>query len=281
MASLLFVGLFLFHVLCISSERATDSNPIPIFITQNLGNSSSWVNVGIVGGTPVAAATDYPFMGGYIDTGFQFCGVSLISDTFALTAAHCVGSRFPTSEYITLGSLRHDGGGNPVATRYYVEETFIHPRYNQGAQFAFDAALLKLDTPVEFSPTRRPIKLAPDTSGDFSDWVSTCTGWGLTTQGGRPSDILREVDIPIISNARCSTMYDGIVPSMVCAYMPGKDSCNGDSGGPLFVDDDDGSVVQVGIVSWGIGCAGVGAPGVYARVSEIIPWVCQVARVGC
>jgi len=276
--SLLFVGLFLFHILCTTSERTTI--PTPILITQDLGNSSNWVNVGIVGGTPVGAATDYPFMAAYVDAGFQFCGASLISETFAITAAHCIGARFPTSEYITLGSLRHDGAGTPAATQYAVEETFIHPDYNRGT-LAFDAALLKLATPVEFSPTRRPVKLAPATSEDFSGWESICTGWGLTTEGGRPSPVLREVDLPIISNQFCSTMYNGIVPSMLCAYLPGKDSCQGDSGGPLFVEDSGDSVVQVGFVSWGIGCAGVGAPGVYARISEVIDWVCLVARVGC
>jgi len=278
--SLLFIGLFLFHVLCTASERTTITTPrLPILITQDLANSSNWVNVGIVGGTPVESATDYPFMAAYVDGGFQFCGASLISEDFALTAAHCVASRFPANEYITVGSLRHDGAGNPAATQYYVEETFIHPLFNRGT-LAFDAALLKLASPVEFSPTTRPVKLAPATSEDFSSWESICTGWGTTTQGGRPSLVLREVDLPIIANAFCSTMYDGIVPSMLCAYMPGKDSCQGDSGGPLFVEEDN-TIVQVGIVSWGIGCAGVGAPGVYARVSEVIDWVCQVARVGC
>jgi len=98
--------------------------------------------------------------------------------------------------------------------------------------------------------------------------------------GGATSAILREVTYPVITNQRCATMYSGITSRMLCAYEPGKDSCSGDSGGPFFVTQGS-EILQIGIVSWGIGCAGVGAPGVYTRVSTIVSWVCQVTGVGC
>jgi len=54
---------------------------------------------------------------------------------------------------------------------------------------------------------------------------------------------------------------------MVCAGMPegGKDSCSGDSGGALVIKK---SGKQVGIVSWGIGCAEKDHPGVYTNVAD-------------
>jgi len=260
------------------TETASVPPNFPILITAQLANSSNWQNLFIVGGTPVQYATDYPFMGAYLDYGFQFCGGSLISEDWVLTAAHCVGSQYPTGEVISLGSLRYDGAGNPAAEHYTVERAIRHPSYNPST-LSNDAGLLKLSSPVTFSDTVQPVRLAPRTSSNWAGRQATVTGWGVTDSGSA-SSILREVTYPIITNQQCSTMYSGITASMLCAYEPGKDSCQGDSGGPFFLDHE-GTVFQVGIVSWGVGCAGVGAPGVYARVSQIVDWVCSETGVGC
>jgi len=80
----------------------------------------------------------------------------------------------------------------------------------------------------------------------------------------------------VVSNSDCKSAYgDGsITRKMMCASRDGKDSCQGDSGGPLLVKGADRlSDVQVGVVSWGEGCASPGYPGVYARVSSQIDWI--------
>jgi len=88
---------------------------------------------------------------------------------------------------------------------------------------------------------------------------------------------LQEVDVPIVSNATCNTSYGGeITANMICAgyAQGGKDACYGDSGGPLFVPDETGTGwVQVGVVSWGEGCALPNYYGVYARVSRYQSWI--------
>jgi len=263
----------LFVACCAARER------IPI--TSALGNSSNWVKSKdfIVGGTPVSSAADYPFTAAYLDGNFQFCGAMIISDRFALTAAHCIGAAFPSNEWIAVGSLRHDGAGSPGAQYYAVEQTMTHPNWDSSTM-SFDGALLRLATPIQFSDYVRPIRMAPSNSGPFTGQQSTCTGWGTTSEGGSPSMVLREVTLPVITNAECSQSYDGITGSMICAYETGggKDSCQGDSGGPLFVYSN-GDPLAVGIVSWGIGCARNGYPGVYGRVSQINAWVCDVTDV--
>jgi len=271
MQYLLFIALF--AVTAFSADVEPVRVRIPI--TAALANSSNWQNK-IVGGTVVPSATDYPFMAAYLDGDFQFCGASIIAPNWALTAAHCIASATPTRESIAIGSLRYDGAGNPSAVYHTVERTYRHPSFSS-SNLDYDAALLLLSTPIQFNQYSQPVTLATG-SATYTGISATVIGWGTTSSGGSASSVLREVDVPVISNAECSTMYDGVTARMLCAYEPGKDSCQGDSGGPIF-DTRGGETTQIGIVSWGIGCAGVGAPGVYTRVSTIASWVCSTANV--
>jgi secreted trypsin-like serine protease len=82
---------------------------------------------------------------------------------------------------------------------------------------------------------------------------------------------LMDVELAYVPQDTCDADYGGsvILPSMMCAYDPGQDSCNRDSGGPLYDADNH---VQVGIVSWGASCAG-NNPGVYSRISDQWIWI--------
>jgi secreted trypsin-like serine protease len=86
-----------------------------------------------------------------------------------------------------------------------------------------------------------------------------------------------KVEVPYVDEKTCEDDYTGytISEKMICAGEKGKDSCQGDSGGPLVAYDENNSPVLVGVVSWGIGCAYEGYPGVYARVSAFVDWINQ------
>jgi hypothetical protein len=198
------------------------------------------------------------------------CGGSLIAKDVVLTAAHC-GSPFTA----VLG--RHnlnDSDGEVIPVR----DVLPHPEYN-AATTDHDFMLIFLEgTPTaEYIVT---VKLNSDPPVPSLGQDMTVMGWGTTdTAGG--SDILMNVDVGYIPNEECETAeadgltYNGqITDSMMCAMANGKDSCQGDSGGPLVIKGDSGSAdVQVGVVSWGIGCALDPFPGVYARVSNAYEWI--------
>merc|ERR1711980_1553 len=110
------------------------------------------------------------------------------------------------------------------------------------------------------------------------------SGWGTTSFGGnRPtSGLLQEVDVKTMSNAECcGSKYryrcSQITNNMICAARDGHDSCQGDSGGPLITAESSGKYTQIGVVSWGAGCAAVNAPGVYARVTDQLGWIQGIA----
>jgi hypothetical protein len=133
---------------------------------------------------------------------------------------------------------------------------------------------------------------------------ATVTGWGLTRwlvpqkdqQGkvtgfldgstNQPIDLskaqspdLHKVAIPLVDVTQCAAAYGAqgttIDGRNLCAGMPegGKDSCQGDSGGPLMTQTASGEWRQIGVVSFGIGCAIKGKPGVYTRVSAFSDWI--------
>ncbi|XP_012709813.2 coagulation factor XI isoform X2 [Fundulus heteroclitus] len=222
----------------------------------------------IVGGQDAAPGA-WPWQARLIIKG-GLCGGSLINNQWILTAAHCFDNNVPSDVTAYLG-FQTAGGPNGVTRRG--SQIIVHPDYNTRTNDN-DVALVQLTSAVTFNDYVRPACLAADGSvfGDGLDcWV---TGWGTTSEGGDISQTLQEVDIPIVSNSRCSETYATITDNMVCAGLTsgGKDSCQGDSGGPLVTKN--GSIwIQAGVVSFGIGCAQPNIPGVYARVSRYQSWI--------
>jgi trypsin len=129
----------------------------------------------------------------------------------------------------------------------------------------YDFMVLKLDGNSSYDP----IEL--DDGMSLEGETLRTIGWGTTSSGGSSSAVLLEADVDYVPNSECNANYGGsILDSMMCAASPGKDACQGDSGGPLVETD---SLVQVGVVSWGIGCANPSYPGVYSRVSVAYNWI--------
>jgi len=166
------------------------------------------------------------------------------------------------------------GDLTPVAV-FSLNKITDHPDYNS-ASLANDYSILTLASPVTFSSTMRPVCLPENTSNQYEGVTATVTGWGRLSSGGSTPSTLQEVNVNVISNAQCSNSYSGITSVNICAAAPGKDSCQGDSGGPLIAPEN-GRYAQIGVVSYGIGCALPEYPGVYARVTEVKDWILQNA----
>ncbi|XP_076659442.1 uncharacterized protein LOC143362846 [Halictus rubicundus] len=230
----------------------------------------------IVGGHNVEPG-EWPWMAALFNAGRQFCGGSLIDDKHILTAAHCVANMNPWDVArltVRLGDHNIKTNTEIVHIERRVKRVVRHRGFNVRTLYN-DVALLTLSEPVQFSEQIRPICL-PSGSQLYSGTTATVIGWGSLRESGPQPAVLQEVSIPIWSNAQCKYKYGaaapgGIVDSFLCAGRTAKDSCSGDSGGPLMVND--GRWTQVGIVSWGIGCGKGQFPGVYTRVTHFLPWI--------
>lgn len=230
-------------------------------------------SVRIVGGNN-AGLHEYPWQVALTTNGYQFCGGSLINDRYILTAAHCTAGSTASDIVIRLGEHNLSTGSETSKTiTRRVSEIIDHSGYDDNTLY-HDISLLKLSSPVPISSEVLPVCLPPP-NPTYAGKTATVTGWGTTSSGGSSSSILKEVAVPVLSNAACKSTYSDLTINQVCAGKAGKDSCQGDSGGPLTFIDGGGNHDQIGVVSYGIGCGDDGYPGVYTRVSKYRNWIDQ------
>ncbi len=245
------------------------------------------------GAWPWAAFIEGSFdVPGYGTIGFS-CTGSLIGERWVLTAGHCAldpfsGAVLQNLRYrIVIGE--HDVRAPALQHVYSADASDVIALDPQAGTLLTgaavgDLALVRLDRAAPEEAIRIPgahsaATIAPGTP-------ATVIGWGTTSENDeQPPSVLRQVVVPIVSDQDCRVAYptlsfDGYVlgfdpATMVCAGVPGGglDSCYGDSGGPLMVDDGAGGYVQVGITSWGDGCARPGKPGVYGRLGGLFGFI--------
>ncbi|CAL4085529.1 unnamed protein product, partial [Meganyctiphanes norvegica] len=245
----------------------------------------------IVGGTEVTPKRKYPWQIGLHQPGYYIsCGGTIINDRWILTAAHCVVDqntcrvKYDSSSPIKVWVGEHnqlEASDDISDTKKYSIKTYVkHPNYNCKT-LDYDFALLELAEPIPFNSIIRPICLPKDDSKTYAGQTGTVTGWGSIDNSGTLSKFLREVQVPILANDKCGS-WGTIAAMKVCAGgQTGKDSCGGDSGGPMYVFENN-KYVQVGVVSYGSssGCASTAYPGVYARVSKALTWIATTTANG-
>ncbi|XP_035730813.1 proclotting enzyme-like [Vespa mandarinia] len=259
-----------------TTNKPSSTTSSPIDLSQCGAKNGNQDQERIVGGQN-ADPGEWPWISALFNAGRQFCGGSLIDDKHVLTAAHCVvnmNSWDVARLTVRLGDYNIKTNSEIRHVERRVKRVVRHRGFNSRTLYN-DVAILTLSEPVEFTEQIRPICL-PSGSKLYVGMTATVIGWGSLRESGPQPAILQEVSIPVWSNSECKFKYGsaapgGIVDSFLCAGRAAMDSCSGDSGGPLMVND--GRWTQVGIVSWGIGCGKGQYPGVYTRVTHFLPWI--------
>eukprot|EP00532_Pseudo-nitzschia_australis_P008418 CAMPEP_0168177622 /NCGR_PEP_ID=MMETSP0139_2-20121125/8575_1 /TAXON_ID=44445 /ORGANISM="Pseudo-nitzschia australis, Strain 10249 10 AB" /LENGTH=568 /DNA_ID=CAMNT_0008096731 /DNA_START=623 /DNA_END=2329 /DNA_ORIENTATION=- len=181
----------------------------------------------------------------------------------ALGAAHCVGA----SDQLRIGAYRHNFDGEAIKIR----STVVHHNYVDD-KFNNDIAIYVLKKKASYDYIQLDKERID--GGSF-----TVIGFGDTDKGDSMvlSKQLHEVELGYVDSDVCDDGHgdrDEVLEDMMCLAGDEKDSCIGDSGGPMIRKGDSiGEDRLVGVVSWGRGCAESGIPGVYSRVSYFYDWI--------
>ncbi|RIH71311.1 serine protease [Vibrio splendidus] len=228
-----------------------------------------------------ATQENWPFMAALISRNVnaydgQFCGASFIGERYVLTAAHCVEGNGREDLDVVIG-VSNLSASQAAQHRYAVDNIYVHEYYNSVAT-GNDIAIIEL---VE-KPAESVVNLVDGyVRGNLNDGqMLTVMGWGDqdASDGYSSKSELYQVNVPLVNQYQCNTVpysgYSSIGSDAFCAGYSdgGYDSCQGDSGGPIVVSTN-GTYEQLGIVSWGKGCAEANAYGVYTNISHFDDWI--------
>ncbi|KAK3520726.1 hypothetical protein QTP70_030593 [Hemibagrus guttatus] len=255
------MGIHLWKVVCVVSAVLLNSTGS---LAQLDVCGKPPLNTKIVGGVD-APPGNWPWQVSFQIRGSHFCGGSLISENWVLSAAHCFQSVVASNVKVLLG-LEDVQGTNPNKQQRSVSKIINHEDYSESSTVYNDIALVQLSSSVTFNNYIVPVCLSTNSSSFSTGTNVWITGFGRV---GYNVDLpypqtLQEVQVLTLSNNDCAKVYGSnvILDNMICAGVPegGKDSCQGDSGGPLVFKQNT-TWVQVGIVSFGSGCAKPNSPG--------------------
>ncbi|XP_063593874.1 chymotrypsinogen A-like isoform X1 [Penaeus indicus] len=202
------------------------------------------------------------------------CGGSILTTTHIITAAHCVDYDSP-QVVVVAGEHNIETDDETVTQIIRGKKITMHPKFNPN-NMANDIAIITLKSSLEWTDNVGPICLPPDNTFENRDAV--ITGWGLLDYPGSTlPDELQEAAVTVSDHKECKDTYAfsnfPVTDKHICAADPGRDSCRGDSGGPLMTKEN-GVWVLLGLSSFSPReCATEGVPGVYTRVSSYSTWI--------
>ncbi|XP_037043228.1 venom serine protease-like isoform X2 [Bradysia coprophila] len=235
----------------------------------------------IVGGTQ-ADVNEFTSMAGLISgtTRFIYCGGTIVSPKYVLTATHCLRYTTAANTAIVVGEHNVKTATDTPYTAVYAVRRFVeHPSYSTETDVN-DIGLVETGKEILYSRAVSPACLPfYYTSSTFNGTTVTASGWGSTEYGGPISDVLLKVDLKVLSNAQCRAKYPDVTSSQMCTYANEKDTCQYDSGGPLWYRATDARLFVIGLVVRGLGCGGI-TPGLNTRVASLLPWIESVVGTG-
>ncbi|CAF1123084.1 unnamed protein product, partial [Adineta ricciae] len=271
--------LLYFLVLVLNTIHLTFQATYSCDSTASCGCSANFAAVSRIVGGENASDSTWGWAVSLSIGGQWLCGGSLISSSWILTAAHCIYGNENSSIFVSAATNQLYG----AQQWRFASSAIIHPEYNDDIMVN-DIALIKVSPPFNLTDSHISLLCLPAaTTSDYPLSGSTVVaiGWGKLSEEGDISDILQQVSlkrIPYESSSCMSIVSNKTV--QICAGVTGgaKDTCNGDSGGPLMYFTESRQWVVVGLTSYGYECASPYYAGVYTRVTYFRNWILSMTE---
>ncbi|XP_029379594.1 ovochymase-2 isoform X2 [Echeneis naucrates] len=257
----------------------------------------------VVGGAE-AQHGSHPWLVSLQVKGSHFCGGSILTERWIMTAAHCFTSL--SKEYLSglrvvVGEFDHRVDDEEEQV-FGIKTVSVHEKYHHASPMSHDIALLELDQDIRLGVHVLPICLPLPDEKILPKTSCIVGGWGRMKEKGRLPAVLREVWLDLVDPAKCRYVLQTVKgtarpqPAMtvLCAgpERGGRDACQGDSGGPLVCPaaSGGGHWVALGVTSWGKGCGRSwgnnssrlpskrGSPGVFTDIRLLLPWIKRKLR---
>ncbi|XP_058835972.1 transmembrane protease serine 9-like [Topomyia yanbarensis] len=245
-----------------------------------------------IAGGSIANKQQFPYQAAILinfpDGSGTLCGGSIVSATFVLTAAHCLGGALDATVVVGTNIISIPSDEQAVEIDVTFHDMLAHPNYDAVNVFN-DIAILRLTKALTFSDKIQPIRLPSrqEAKLDLASVDATVSGWGALS-GDEFADIsdslkleLRFVSNPVISNGVCEKVFENLIRDFhVCVSGDnGRNACQGDSGGPLTANLNNMATL-IGIVSYGStnGCER-GSPAVYTRIGYYLDWISHITDI--
>ncbi|KAL7646385.1 UNVERIFIED_CONTAM: hypothetical protein RMT77_003298 [Armadillidium vulgare] len=239
---------------------------------------------------------EFPWLVAIFSRESFFCGGTLINEKYIVSAAHCFKTYSKSekkAKYSKVNNIRIILGTTNIDSLSALlnNETIsfqiralsyiiIHPNYNPRF-LHYDVSLIRMRHDLqEFSRTIFPICLPP-LRYSFENVEAFITGWGYINSKSGAVNNARKADVKVFPDRECKKKLKAYYKKefMICAAHPMKDTCSGDSGGPLMTKLNDHQYILIGVTSFGLlGCGKLEKPGVYTRMSTIVPWIKKLTQ---
>uniref|UniRef100_A0A182N2U4 Peptidase S1 domain-containing protein n=1 Tax=Anopheles dirus TaxID=7168 RepID=A0A182N2U4_9DIPT len=230
----------------------------------------------IVGGYPTQT-NEFPMMAAIVNTTSKalFCGSSIVTDRHVLTAAHCLLDAKVDDVGVLVGDQNVKiGTDTPYSQVYRAGMFHVHPSYDKLAK-TNDIALVRTIVTIVFNTGVGRVCLPfRYRTASFDGVRLSALGWGTIDFGAPQSDVLLQTTLAGVPSATCSTQLKRtILSTQLCTFAAGNDTCQNDSGGPLYYTDPNSQLVyDIGVVGFGVACAS-SFPSVNSRVTAYLDWI--------
>ncbi|XP_015665549.1 complement factor D [Protobothrops mucrosquamatus] len=211
-----------------------------------------------------------PYMASLQEGGKHLCGGFLIAARWVLSAAHCLEETKNGTLQVLLGAHSLSEAA-PNKRLYGIHQLFPHPGSSENTNHD-DLLLIQLAEPAVLGPHVQILAYQTVNNDVPANTRCEVAGWGIISNTGKKPDRLQFVQLGIIARNQCNMRryHDGTVTeNMMCAESKKKDSCKGDSGGPIVCNG-----IAEGIVTTGSTvCGNVKKPGIYTRTAPYVSWI--------